>query len=181
MNLSDDNLQSTSLIQVEHDQGVPNMTGISAEEFDILHQTGAIRSALMNILSDADLAFKLPGDNPTLGALCRESGQVEQSYIDSFKTLTQSFAYAPVDGGLDTSVSKLKDWYQRLDDDLEAALIARKDNDTQTTIIDRGWPISLGAQFHVYREALLIFYGKTTCYLRAMGKSLPEQMASWIG
>ena len=155
--------------------------GISEEEFDVLHQTTAIRAELMNILSDADLAFKLPGSNPSLGAICREMGQVEQSYIDSFKTLKQSFAYAALDPVLDTSVDKLKAWYQTLDADLEAALVAIKDKDTQTTMIDRGWPIALGAQFHVYREALLIFYGKATCYLRALGKPLPEQMASWIG
>jgi hypothetical protein len=157
------------------------MSGISEAEFDVLHQTGAIRTALMNILSDADLAYKLPGSNPTLGAICREMGQVEQSYIDSFKTLKQSFSYPAVNEALDTSVEKLQAWYQTLDSDLEAALIAIKDKDTQTTIIDRGWPVTLGAQFHIYREALLIFYGKATCYLRAMDKPLPEQMASWIG
>jgi len=155
--------------------------GISEGEFDILHQTQAIRGELMNILSDADLTFKLPGSNPTLGAICRESGQVEQSYIDSFKTLKQSFAYASVDPALDTSVAKLNDWFQRLDADLEAALIALKDRDTQTTIVERGFPMPLGAQFHTYREALLIFYGKATCYLRAMDRPLPKQMSGWIG
>ena len=155
--------------------------GISENEFDILHQTGAIRGELMNILSDADLAFKLPGSNPTLGALCREMGQIEQSYIDSFRTLKQSFTYAPVNESLDTSVEKLKAWYAKLDDDMDAALKALADKNTQTTFVDRGWPMPLGAQFHTYREALLIFYGKATCYLRAMGRSLPEQMSSWIG
>src|SRR5215213_7336925 len=101
--------------------------GISAGEFDILHQTQAIRADLMNILSDADLAYRLPGSNPTLGAICREMGQVEQSYIDSFKTMKQSFEYASVNEALDTSVEKLKAWYQTLDSDLEAALIAIKD------------------------------------------------------
>ena len=155
--------------------------GISEGEFDILHQTQAIRGELMNILSDADLTFKLPGSNPTLGAICRESGQVEQSYIDSFRTLKQSFAYRGVDPTLDTSVAKLNDWFQRLDADLEAALIALKDKDTQTTVVERGFPMPLGAQFHTYREALLIFYGKATCYLRAMDRPLPKQMSGWIG
>ena len=155
--------------------------GISDGEFDVLHQTQAIRGELMNMLSDADLAFKLPGSNPTLGALCREMGQVEQAYIDGFRTMKHSFNYPAVNEALDTSVEKLKAWYQTLDADLEAALVALKDNDTQTTFIDRGWPVPLGAQFHIYREALLIFYGKATCCLRAMDRPLPEQMASWIG
>ncbi|MBI1257096.1 MAG: hypothetical protein GC204_06470 [Chloroflexi bacterium] len=155
--------------------------GISEGEFDILHQTQAIREELMAMLSDADLAFKLPGSNPTLGALCREMGQVEQSYIDSFKTLKQDWNYPAVNKALETSVEKLQAWYQTLDADLEAALVALKDRDTQTTMIDRTWPVPLGAQFHIYREALLIFYGKATCYVRAMGRPLPEQMAGWVG
>lgn len=155
--------------------------GISPGEFDILHETQAIRSELMNALTDAELAYRLPGANPSLGELCREMGQVETAYIDSFKTFKQSFSYAPVDPALETSVEKLKSWYAQLDGDLDAALTAIKDLDTQATFIDRGWPMPLGGQFHTYREALLIFYGKATCYLRALGKPLPRQMSSWIG
>jgi len=155
--------------------------GIAESEFNLLHMTQAIRGELMNAITDADLAYKLPGDNPPLGAICREMGQVEQSYIDSFRTLKQSWNYAVVDPVLETSVAKLKEWYQNLDVDLEAALIALKDKDTQMTFVERGFPMPLGAQFHTYREALLIFYGKATCYLRALGKPLPEQMAGWIG
>lgn len=155
--------------------------GISAGEFEILHMTQAIRGELMGVLTDADLAYRLPGANPTLGALCREMGQVEHSYIGSFRTLKQDWNYPAVDPALETSVSKLKDWYQQLDADLEAALIALKDRDTQATIVDRGWPMPLGGQFHTYREALLIFYGKAACYLKAMDKPLPEQMSGWIG
>ncbi len=36
-------------------------------------------------------------------------------------------------------------------------------------------------QLDVYREALLIFYGKVSVYLRAMGKTLPRQWQEWIG
>ncbi len=157
------------------------MSGISPWEFNVLHETQAIRAELMNAVSDADLNYKLPGDNPTLGALCREIGQVEQSYIDSFRTLKQSFTYPAVDPALDTSVEKLKEWYARLDTDLEAALHTFDDKDIQSLTVDRGWPMPFGGQFHTYREALLIFYGKATCYLRALGKPLPEQMRSWIG
>ena len=31
------------------------------------------------------------------------------------------------------------------------------------------------------REALLVFYGKASVYLKAMGKERPEQMRDWIG
>jgi hypothetical protein len=36
-------------------------------------------------------------------------------------------------------------------------------------------------QFDVYREALLIFYGKVSVYLRALSKPFPERWRSWIG
>lgn len=157
------------------------MSGIAPYEFDLLHQTQAIRAELMNVVSDADLGYKLPGDNPTLGALCREMGQVEQSYSDSFRTLKQSFDYPAVDGALETSVAKLKDWYAALDADLDAVLMTYADKDIQSLTVDQGWPMPFGAQFHTYREALLIFYGKASCYLRALGKPLPQQMSGWIG
>lgn len=158
------------------------MPGIAPHEFDILHETQHIREELMDAITDADLAYKLPGDNPTLGALCREMGQVEHTYIGSFRTLKQDWNYTAVDPALETSVAGLKAWYAKLDADLEDALSAYKDRDIQSLMVDRGgWSIPFGGQFHVYREALLIFYGKATCYLRALGKPLPEQMRGWIG
>lgn len=157
------------------------MNAIVRDEFDVLHETTHIRHELMNSLTDADLAYKLPGDNPTLGALCREMGQVEQAYIDGFRTMTHEFAYPPVEPQLENSVEALKTWYQRLDAELEAALTALSDEQVESGFIDRGWQVPVRVQFHIYREALLIFYAKATCYLRALGKPLPEQMSSWIG
>jgi hypothetical protein len=157
------------------------MPGISPAEFDILHETQHIRAELMDAVTDADLAYKLPGDNPTLGALCREMGQVEHTYTGSFRTLKHDWTYPAVDPGMETSVAQLKAWYATLDADLENTLLAYKDRDIQSLVVDRGWPMPFGGQFHTYREALLIFYGKATCYLRALGKPLPEQMRGWIG
>jgi hypothetical protein len=37
------------------------------------------------------------------------------------------------------------------------------------------------AQLDVYREALLIFYGKVTVYLHAIERPLPGQWGDWIG
>lgn len=36
-------------------------------------------------------------------------------------------------------------------------------------------------QLDIYKEALLIFYGKVTVYLRSMGKALPRRWQEWIG
>lgn len=157
------------------------MNTLVENELDILHETTNIRHELLSILSDADLAYRLPGNNPSLGAICREMGQVEQSYIDSFTTLKQDFVYTSVDPAIETSVQALKDWFAKLDAELEAALSALTEAQVQTATIDRGWQVPIRTQFHIYREALLIFYAKAVCYLHALGKPLPEQMRVWIG
>ena len=96
------------------------------ETLDLLDMTDNVRDLLTDLMTDADLAYRLPGDNPTLGELCREMGQVEQSYVDSFKTFKQRFDYPAVDPALETSVTELKVWYQQLDQDLHAALASTK-------------------------------------------------------
>jgi hypothetical protein len=37
------------------------------------------------------------------------------------------------------------------------------------------------ANFHTYREAVLILFGKLDIYLRALGKDLPEEWIAWVG
>jgi hypothetical protein len=50
-------------------------------------------------------------------------------------------------------------------------------------LVDRGgdFKLPLQTQLNVYQEALLIFYGKAIVYLRALGKTPPQQMQEWIG
>ena len=36
-------------------------------------------------------------------------------------------------------------------------------------------------ELDIYREALLIFYGKVSVYMRTMGKELPRCWQEWIG
>ncbi len=157
------------------------MIGFRPIDFEVLHMTQAIQGELLDILTDADLAYRLPGANPPLGALFREIGQVEISYTGSFRTLRQNFNYPPVDPALETSVEKLRAWYAQLNAELDAALLTHSETDIQETMVDRGFPMPLLAHLHTYREALLIFYGKATCYLHALGKPQPPQMAEWIG
>jgi hypothetical protein len=157
------------------------MNTLVSQEFNILHQTQAIRGELMDVLTDADLAYKLPGDNLTLGQLCVEMGQVQRSYIDSFRTFKQDWSFAAVDSGLERSVARLKGWYRELDAELDSVLIGLDEQQVQAAIIERGFPAPVRMQFHIYREALLIFYAKAACYLKAMGRPLPKQMSEWIG
>jgi hypothetical protein len=55
----------------------------------------AIRPALMEKLTDDDLGYSPGGANPSLGVLCREIGEVERAYIDSFKTFVLDFSVHP--------------------------------------------------------------------------------------
>jgi hypothetical protein len=139
----------------------------------------ALRAQLMDLLEDADLVFTLPG-NPSLGALCVEIGETEQAYIDSFKTFKQDFSYRLDDPEMAGSVSGLQAWYARLDDDLRASIEALSEDDLKNKVIERGFSVSPQIQLTIYNEALLIFYGKASVYLKAMGKTRPEQWVEWI-
>ena len=57
------------------------MNSIVSELGHMLEQTQALRNQLMEILSDGDLGYSPGGENLTLGALCREMGEVQQAYI----------------------------------------------------------------------------------------------------
>ncbi|MBI1282389.1 MAG: hypothetical protein GC179_29955 [Anaerolineaceae bacterium] len=147
---------------------------------EMYHETQVMRDQLMDILTDADLAFSPGGSNPTLGELCREMADVEASYIGSIKLLKQDWSYRNPQQGLAQSVSQLQALYSKLDSDLKATMEGLTDEDLSKTI-DRGWPVGVGTQLHIYREGLLIYYGKVAVYLKAMGKPMPKQWQDWIG
>lgn len=153
---------------------------MNPRELDVLHSTTALRTHMLELLTDEDLGFKFP-NNPTLGELCRTMGDVERSYLDSFKTLKQVWHVKNTEAGIETSVARLQAWYTALDEEFDTVLQAIPDEDFQTKSVDRGFPMPLGAQFHTYREALLVFYGKCSVYLQAMGKPLNQQWRDWVG
>ncbi len=161
------------------------MPKLVTETLDLLDMTDNVRDLLTDLMTDADLAYKLPGANPTLGELCREMGQLQQSYVKSFRSFKQRFDYPTVDPVLETSVAQLKAWYRQLDQDLHTALQALSEEEAQSRSIERGDPLnyrlSVGSQMLCYREALMIFHGRVTLYLRALDKPLPQQVREWIG
>jgi hypothetical protein len=159
------------------------MNSIMREQGPVLEQTQALRNQLMGILDDEDLGYTPGGDNPTLGALCREMAEVQQSYIISFQTFAQSFDYHIEDPEMESSVEELATRLQAMDAELQAALATLSEEDIQNRLIDRGggFVVPPAVQFHIYREALLIFYGKASVYLKALRKALPEQWQAWIG
>lgn len=158
------------------------MNSLVENEFP-LRQSQSLRYDLMDALTDSDLAYKLPGDNPTLGALCREMGEIEHVYIQSFKTLTMDWSYRNDDAEMATSVERLRAWYIALDEEFEAVVGGLSEDDLHNTHVDRGhdYAPSLFVQFQVYHEAGLMFYAKASVYLKALQKRVSDQWQVWVG
>src|SRR5690242_4471661 len=84
----------------------------------------AMRNALLDLVTDADLSFNTGGQNKTLGGIFKEIGEVEYAYLQSLKTSKTDFSYRNNEAGLDSSVARLKAWYQSLDEDMVKVLNA---------------------------------------------------------
>lgn len=158
------------------------MNSIITDTYPLFELYQALRNQLMEILEDEDLSFKPGGNNLPLGELCRQIGEIEQSYIDSFKTFKQDFSYRNKAEGLQNSVWQLTIWFEALDKNLRMTIEALSEETIQNHSIDRGggFTVSPRLQLEIYKEALLIFYGKTLVYLKAKGKQLPAQWQDWI-
>src|SRR5712692_4333935 len=97
----------------------------------------ALRDQLMEVLVDDDLGHRVGGASQSLGELCREIGEIERSYIDSFKTFRLDFGYRNIDPRLETSVAALSSWYAELDGELRAVLDGLSEDDVANRTIDR--------------------------------------------
>jgi uncharacterized damage-inducible protein DinB len=159
------------------------MNSIMTEYYPVFELYQTLRDQLMALLDDDDLAFRPDARNPTLGALCLEMGEVQQAYIQSFKTFEMDFSYRNEEPGLAEDVSRLVAWYEQLDRQLKEVVSGLSEEELRDRVIDRGPDFTLPPriQLDVYKEALLIFYGKVSVYLRMMNKPLPEQWLEWIG
>ncbi len=159
------------------------MNSVMRDYYPIFAMYQALRTQLMDLLTDEDLQYRAGGTNPTLGALCHELGETEHAYIASFRTFTHDYSYRHPEPALEGSVQALSSWFSELDLRLKEAVEGLSDDDLEHRVIDRGGDFRLPPriQLEVYKEALLIFYGKTDVYLKAMGKALPTQWREWIG
>ena len=157
------------------------MNRYMTEKWPWIEGTHQMRSQLLDILNDADLTFNPGGQNMSLGALCRQLGEVEHSYAQSLKTFQQDWSYRNEEAALEGSVARLKEWFQELDDELKAAADALSDEDMKKTIDRGGYAMPVDLQLDVYLQALLIFFGKATIYLKAMNKQVPQQIQEYIG
>jgi hypothetical protein len=73
-------------------------------------------------------------------------------------------------------------WYAALDQELEDVVSKLSQDEIDHRKVDRGGDFLLSPQIQldVYKEALLIFYGKSSVYLKALDKELPDQWREWI-
>ena len=150
------------------------------EQWAMFDSLEGLRRQTLESLNDADLTFNPGGQNVTLGALCREFGDVEYSYIQSVVTFKHDWSYHNPDPDIETSVQALQEWYAELDADLKTTVETFSDEDFKKTV-DRGFPMPLEWQLHGFIQAELIFLGKVVIYLKAMNKPLPDKMQEWIG
>ncbi|MEP7359325.1 MAG: hypothetical protein ABI847_18880 [Anaerolineales bacterium] len=158
------------------------MNSLIESEFP-LHEAQRARYDLLQALTDSDLAYKLPGDNPTLGGLCREFGELETSYIQSFKTFKLDWSYRATEPELATRVARIKAWYRALDHEFEIVVRGFTEDDLQHQQIDRGqgFTPSPFVQFQIYCEALLMFYARASVYLKALQKSVNDEWQAGVG
>ncbi|TMD44669.1 MAG: hypothetical protein E6I93_17955 [Chloroflexi bacterium] len=64
---------------------------------------------------------------------------------------------------------------------MKATVSALSDEDLKKTVDRGGYAMPVDMQLDVYLQALLIFFGKATIYLKAMNKALPQQVQDYIG
>jgi hypothetical protein len=159
------------------------MNSIMRDYYPTFQMYQQLRDEMMAILGDADLGYSPGGENPPLGALCRENGEIERAYVESFKSFTLDFSYRNAEPGLESSIERLTAWFAALDQELRATVEGLSDEDLQNRVVNRGNGFTLPPQIQldVYKEALLIFYGKSMVYLKAMGKPVPDHWRDWLG
>lgn len=143
----------------------------------------SMRDHLLTLLTDADLDYKLPGANPTLGELLVELGDLQGVYTRSFETSGLEWGYRRRQPASPMTVRSLRSWFDEQDAAMKAAMDAIADDELHVERIDRGggFVVSPFVQHEIYREAVYIFYGKFSVYLRALERDAGPSWAAWVG
>jgi len=152
------------------------------EKLDWVNGMNGMHLGILENLNDEDLSFNPGGRNMTMGALCRQNGEIEYSYLQSLKTFKQDWSYRNSEDGLESSISKLKIWYQKLDDEMKNLLSILTEEDLKKPIERfNHLKVPIHLQIDIYIQAQFIFLGKAVIYLNAMNKSLPPSVQEYIG
>ena len=151
------------------------------EKWPWLEEVRDMRSQFLDMLSNADLAFSPGGQNIPLGALVRKMGDLEYSYIQSLKTGVRDLSSHHTEAGLESDLTRLKAWFQALDDEMLDTLSAFSEEELTKRVDRGGFPSTVEREVDHYGEALLIFFGKASIYLKAMNKPVPQSIEHTIG
>lgn len=143
----------------------------------------SMRDHLLTVLSDPDLAFELPGQNPTLGEVLIEMGDLEGVYTRSFETFSLDWSHRRLPPPSPVTISGLRDWFDAQDAAMDSALSRFTDEELHVDRIDRGhgFVASPFVQHQIYREAVYIYYGKLSVYLKALERDAGPDWAAWVG
>ena len=143
----------------------------------------SMRDHLLTLVTDADLAYRLPGTNPGVGELLVEMGDLQGVYTHSFATFTMDWAHRELAPPSPVTVAGLRAWFDAQDAAMDAALSRLGEDELRIDRIDRGqgFIASPFVQHQVYREAVYIYYGKLSVYLRALERDPGPEWAAWIG
>ena len=143
----------------------------------------SMRDHLLTVVSDADLAFKLPGQNPTLGELLVEMGDIQGVYTHSLETFTLDWTHRQLPPPAPVTIASLRAWFEAQDRAMDSALSRFTDEELRVDRIDRGhgFIASPFVQYEIYREAVYIFYGKLSVYLKALERDAGKEWAAWVG
>ena len=143
----------------------------------------SMRDHLLTVVSDADLAYKLPGQNPTLGELLIEMGNIQGVYTHSFETFTLDWAHRQLTPPESITIDALRSWFYAHDDGMRSVMSRFSEEELRVDRIDRGggFIASPFVQHEIYREAVYIFYGKLSVYLRALERDAGASWAAWVG
>ena len=157
------------------------MNRYAQEKWSWIEGTHGMRLQLLDALNDENLLFNPGGANMTLGALCRESGDIEYAYIQSLKTFTQDWSYHNETPGIEGSVAQLKAWYQTLDDEMKSLVAGFSDDDLTKTIDRGGFAVPVDMQLDIYLQAQLIFFGKASIYCKMLNIEMTPTFKEYIG
>lgn len=151
-----------------------------AEKWMFVEACTTLRTELLDAITDTDLAFSPGGSNPTLGELLVQMAEIEHSYLQGVTTLTQGWGFR-ADAGMARSVGRLRAWFDELDTELTAAVGGFDDDDLSRGVTrESGYVMPIEISLDAYVQATLINVGKSSVYLRAMNRQLPESMQDWI-
>ena len=142
-----------------------------------------MRDHLLTVVTDADLGYRMPGRNPTLGELLIEMGHLQGVYTHSFETFTLDWTYQQLPPPQPITTASLRSWFDAQDEAMKSALDRFTEDELGADRIDRGggFIASPFVQHQVYREAVYIFYGKLSVYLKAFERDAGEEWAAWVG